>query len=199
MNFTLNKSTLLILSFCTLIIFAFYACSSDDEINPKTVEDYKTELSQIISSEKNVVKNCKLGYDKGNFRNELLFAETTYNYMLALNNAELVLAKPDLTIANILGANKSITGPGKAFNDNLFISDRRPLHEVIVFSDTLRVRTAVGTLTGQVSTEAKNAFSIAISKAKTVRSASSTIERQVTEAVEKLKLELEIFQKTIKK
>lgn len=198
MNFQMKNYKLALSAILLAVVVGFSSCSSDDdEVELKTVQEYKTELSTLVAAEKEAVKNCKVGYNKGDFRSELNYADYTYNYMAALVSAEAVLAKSDLTIAQIFAANKSLSAPGKLFNDNIFISDRRPIHELIVFSDTLRVRTPVGTLTGQVSAEAKNTFTAAISKAKTTRSAASTIERQVTEAVDKLKIELEAFQKAI--
>ncbi len=183
--------------FVFLIGFGIVACSTDEDIVPKTLEEYKNEFSAIVTAEKAKVESCVVGYNKGDFRSELLFPEYRFNYMSALVSAEKVLAKPDVTIAEIFAANKSITSSGKAFNDNLFISDRRPIHELIVVCDTLRVRTPEGTAVGQAPAAARSAFSTAITKAKTVRSASTTIERQVTAAVEELNQELTIFQKAI--
>ncbi len=199
MKFNRYKTNFVLIAMLFTLVFGFSACESEEEVIPKTVAEYKSEMSAIVASEKEIVKNCKVGYNKGDFRSELNYADFTYNYMLALVKAETSLGQADLKIADVLAVNKSLTAPGKAFNDNLYISDRRPIHELIIFSDTLRVRTAVGTAVGQVAIEDRNTFSAAISKAKSTRSATTTIERQVTEAVDKLKIELEAFQKAIKK
>ena len=197
MKFMKNKTSILLYSLILGLFIGFSSCESDDEITPKTLDEYKTELSTIVTAEKAKVQTCVVGYDKGNFKSELLFADYRYNYMAALVSAETVLAKSELTIADIVEANKAITAPGKAFNDNLYISDRRPIHELIVFCDTLRVHTPEGTLTGQAPADARNTFMAAVSKAKSVRSSSYTIERQVLEAVEVLKKALEVFQAAI--
>lgn len=197
---TINiKSTILLFSFILAIAIGFNACNADDEdiVIPKTLEEYKTELSDLVASEKSVVQNCIVGYNKGDFKSELYFAEYTYDYMAALVSAENVLAKPDLTIADIMAANKSLTSPGKLFNDNIFISDRRPLNDLIVVCDTLYNQTPTGTEPGMAPAEAKSQFKSDISDAKTVRGRSTTIDRQVTEAVDKLNLDLATFQNAI--
>ncbi len=198
MKYIKFNSQFLLFSLIVLMGVGNAACIKDDEkVVPKTLDEYKTELSQIVGSEKGVVQNCVVGYDKGNFKSELLFADITSAYLSVLGDAETVLAMPDLTIADIMAANKAITSPGKDFNDNLWISDRRPIHELIVFCDTLRVHTPEGTEIGMASAEAINTFTLAITAAKAVRGASSSIERQIIEAVEKLNLALEIFQEAI--
>lgn len=199
MKFIKSNSTILFFSLFVLVTIGFSACSSDDEVEviPKTLEEYKAELSAIVSSEKEIVQNCVVGYNKGDFKNELFFADYTYNYIVVLLEAEQVLAKPDLTIADIFAANYAISAPGKAFNDNIWTSDRRPIHERIVFCDTLRVHTPEGIEVGMCPPEPRNAFIAEISKAKSVRSASSTLDRQVIQAVENLNLALSIFEEAI--
>lgn len=191
------KNHKLILLFAVFIGLGIVACNTDDEIVPKTLQEYKEELSAIVAAEKVKVENCVVGYNKGDFRSEIYYQDYRFNYMSALVAAEKVLAKPDVTIAEIFAANKSITSPGKAFNDYLFISDRRPIHDLIVICDTLRVHTPAGTEIGMAPSAARDVFTSAISKAKSVRSSSTAIERQVTEAVEKLNLELTNFKKAI--
>lgn len=199
MKFMTKISAILIFSITGLFSLGIMSCEKDaeDEVIPKTLEEYKEELSEIVSSQILIVQNCKVGYDKGDYRDELTFEENTTNYLNLLLEAEEVLNMADVTIADIIQANVSVSAAGKAFNDNLFISDRRPIHELIVYCDTLRVHTEVGTEPGQVAEEPRIVFGEAISKAKTVRSASTTIERQVTAAVEELNGELEVFEDAI--
>lgn len=201
MKFIEDKSIILAFGFLTLFGLGFFGCNADleEEVIPRTLEEHKTELSNIIASEKVVVQNCVVGYNKGDFKTELNYPEYTGDYMAALLEAEAVLAGTGITITDVIEANMAITPPGKLFNDNIWISDRRPIHELIVFSDTLRVHTPVGTEVGSAPQEAHDQFSAAISSAKSVRSRSSAIDRQITEAVEKLDPELEIFQEAIVK
>ena len=118
---------------------------------------------------------------------------------VAVKAAEAVLAKPDLTIADIMAANYALSAPGKAFNDNVFISDRRPIHELIIYCDTLRVHTPIGSEVGAAPQEAHDEFNAAITDAKSVRSRGTTIDRQVTAAVDSLNPELVIFEGAIVK
>ena len=195
-----NYKVLLVSVFTILgIVFTGCEMERETEITPKTLEQYKADLSGIVSSEKAIVENCVVGYNKGDFRNETLFPEYTADYLAALVAAEAVLAKPDLTIADIMAANYDLSSPGKLFNDELFISDRRPIHELIIYCDTLRVHTPIGTEAGSAPQEAHDQFNAAIVEAKGVRSRGTTIERQVTEAVDKLNPELEIFENAIVK
>lgn len=176
----------------------FYACNTDNDIIPKTLEEYKAELSYIVTSEKEVVGYCVMGYDKGNFRiDTILYLETTAEYMDVLNDADSIMAIDGLTIADVMFANDLISRPGKTFNDNTYNSDRRPLQEVIVYSDTLRVNTPEGTEPGMAPAEALARFGDAISVAKYWRSSSITIDRQVTAEVDSLNSELEVFENAI--
>jgi hypothetical protein len=198
MKFLKHKSTALIGVILISLGFGVSSCESDNEVVPKTLEQYKAELSQIVSSEKETVSSCVMGYDKGNFKiDTLLFIETTTDYKNALKDADSILAIEGLTIADVMEANYLISKPGKVFNDNTWISDRRPLQEAIVYCDTLRVHTPEGTEPGMAPKEARDRFGVAISEAKSIRGASTTIERQVTAATEDLNLELEVFKEAI--
>lgn len=199
MKFIKDNSALLLFSLLILTIVGFSACNKEDEteVIPKTLEEFKSDLSEIIAREKPIVENCEVGYDKGNFKDSLYYFDYRYDYMLAIISAEATLAKTDLTIADIFEANEALADAGKPFKDMLWISDRRPLQEVIVISDTLRVHTPEGTEPGMAPAEAREQFMAAISAAKSVRGRSSTIQRQVTAAVIELNGELEIFKEAI--
>ncbi|MCB8993989.1 MAG: hypothetical protein H6538_00100 [Bacteroidales bacterium] len=197
MKFLKINNKALLFSFFMGIALVFGSCAKDETVVPKTLDEYKAELSKIVSIEKPKVQNCVVGYNKGDFKSDLLYPDVTYTYMLALVSAEQVLAKPDLTIANIFAANKALSSPGKDFNANLWISDRRPIHELIVFCDTLRAHTPEGFEVGMCPPEPRNAFIAEISAAKSVRSSSTALDRQVLAAVDKLNLALGIFQEAI--
>ena len=199
MKFIISNSTILL--FALIMGMGFSACDADneDDIVLKTLEQYKTELSQLVASEKVIVQNCVVGYNKNDFRSDEFYLEYTGNYMAALLAAEAVLSKPDLTIADIMAANYALTAPGKAFNDNTWISDRRPIHELIIYCDTLRVHTPIGSEVGAAPQEAHDEFNAAITDAKSVRSRGTTIDRQVTAAVDSLNPELVIFEGAIVK
>lgn len=198
MKFIKFKFNYLLTGFLLAVAIGFYACNSEDEMVPKTLEQYRVELNEIVSSEKETVRNCVMGYDKGNFRiDTILFLEATTEYLNALNDAEIILTTEGITIADVMDANYLISKPGKVFNDNVWISDRRQLNEAIVYSDTLRVRTPEGNEPGMAPKEARDRFGNAIIKAKQVRGSSSSIVRQVIAATEELNLELEIFVEAI--
>lgn len=194
------KTNLFILA--AVVLTGFSSCRAIDEetvIVPKTLEQYKQEMSAFVASEKNLVQNIVIGYNKGDFKSSTNFDTYPAAYLTVLNAAEAVLARPDVTIADIVNANKTLAVPGRNFTGSLWISDRRPLHEAIVAAEALNTATVVGIEPGQVSQEAKTAFAAAITAAKSVRGASATIERQVADAVVKLEEAKQVFNAAIVK
>lgn len=164
------------------------ACSSDNEtiVVPKTLEQYKQEFGAYVAAQLDVVNSCVVGYNKGDFRSSTNYDTYTAAYRAVLEAAQSVLEDPEVTIADIVDANQYLASPGKNFTNSLFISDRRPLHEVILECDSINSAIADGTEPGQVDPAARFPFTEAIAAAKVVRSASATVERQVAEGVEKL-------------
>lgn len=164
------------------------ACSNDAEtvIIPKTLAEYKQEFHDFVTSQLEIVENCEWGYNKGDFRSKTNFDAYTTAYKTQLEAALLVLQQENLTIADIIKANSTLAVAGKNFQNNLYISDRRPLHEVIVVCEALNEEIVVGSSTGQVDNDAKVEFTAAIEKAKVIRNATTTVERQVAEAVDEL-------------
>lgn len=198
MKYINHISKIILATTFVAIAVAFYSCDSDSEVVPKTLEQYKAEMDAIVSSEKEVVGNCVMGYDKGNFRiDTTLYLESTADYMKALEIADSILSMDGVTIADVMDANYIITKPGDVFNDNIWISDRRPLDDKIKECEALQKNTPEGNEPGMAPVEAHERFSSAISSGKSVRGRSSTIDRQVTEAVTELEEERTIFQESI--
>lgn len=175
----------------------FTGCADEEGITPKTTDQYRQELSGFIASEKSAVEKCVVGYNKGDFKTAAIFETTKTAYLAVLTAAGSALDKADITISDIIGIQKTLATPGKAFVSNLWISDRRPLNDAIVSAEELNNNTAEGTGKGQAPPAAKTTFADAISQAKAVRGASTTIDRQVTEAVEKLSAARLVFQNAI--
>jgi hypothetical protein len=168
----------------------FSSCTKDEPtvIVSKTAEDYKLQMSQFVASEKAIIDACVIGYNKGDFKvaSTSNFVPYKTAYQTVLTAAETVLNKQGVTIAEIVASNKTLATAGKNFNGTLFISDRRPLVDPIIAAEALNTATVVGTAVGQVAQEVKTTFTAAVSAAKATRDASTTIERQVEEAVVKL-------------
>lgn len=188
------KSFLKISLFFFAFVLAFSSCTKEEEtvIIPKTLDTYKLEFSLFIASEKATVTACVVGYDKGNFKVASTSNFTKYKdaYMVLLTTAETVVNNANVTIADIVAANKSLNNttntiatPGKTFLANIFISDRRPLVDPIIAAETLNTATLAGTAVGQVPTAAKTTFTAAITATKATRDAATTIDRQVTDGV----------------
>lgn len=193
---TFNKINFILI----LVLALFASCeSTESTIELKTLEEYKTELNDFVVREKATVANCVVGYNKGDFRSSINYDAFKDAYSTALSNAETVLKKTDLSIADIVGANKMLGASGKDFTSSLWISDRRPLNDAIVEAEALYNNTEEGSNAGQAPAAAKAAFLTAINAAKTVRGATATIERQVEAAVKKLADDRALFVNSIAK
>jgi len=121
------------------------------------------------------------------------FVSYSAAYLTALIADSAVIAKPNVTIAELVVANTSLSVPGKAFWGKINISDRRALNDLIVTATTLNTSAAVGSLTGNVSQAAKTAFTTAISTATTTRDALTTIDRQVADGITALNVSIKAF------
>jgi hypothetical protein len=177
--------------------FVLSSCKVDEPtvITPKTSDQYIKEFTQFVTSESATVRNCKVGYDKGNFTpvSTTSFASYKAAYLTALIADSAVIAKPNVTIAELVIANTSLAVPGKAFWGKINISDRRPLNDLIATATTLNNNAVVGSLTGNVSQAAKTAFTSAITTATTTRDALTTIDRQVTDGITALNVSIKAF------
>ena len=168
------------------LVFITTSCAKDEEATPpKTIEQHRQELTQFATTEKTMVEAVVIGYDKGNFMvaQTSTFTSKKTAYLKVLDAALVLVTSPSLTMKNITDTYKSFGVPGQAFQNSLFISDRRPLQDLIVPCEALNAATTVGTAPGQVSQEAKTAFTNAITAAKKTRDLSTTIDRQVADGV----------------
>ncbi|MDX9748336.1 MAG: hypothetical protein RBT57_07525 [Paludibacter sp.] len=184
-----------------IVLSAFFACTTDEEtvIVPKTLEQYKKEMQDFVTSQLNIVNACVVGYNKGDFRSSTNYDAYTAAYRAKLTAAQTELSKTGLTIQDVVKVNTSLATDGKNFQTNLYISDRRPLNDVVVACEALNTATPEGTAQGQVPAAAKLAFTNAIAAAKVVRNATTTVERQVTEEVGKLNSAKKAFEDAIVK
>ncbi len=193
------KQTVFLLMISVLLVVSsgLFSCTSDEEttIVPKTLAEHKAQFSAFITAEKMVVDSCVIGYNKGNFRVSSTSSFDSYKtaYLTALNAAMVVVNDSNVTIEKIVTSNKTLATPGKAFNASLFISDRRTLNDSIVVADALKTATLVGTAVNEVADSSKVTFTAAITKAKATRDASTSIQRQVDDAVLELGLAKTIF------
>lgn len=179
----------------------FLSCTMEEEtvIIPRTLDQYKSELLQFVNAQIVVVDNCVVGFNRGDFRSAANFVAFTTAYRTQLTAALATLNNPNLTIADVVLANSSLTAAGRNFQTNLFISDRRPLNDVIVECEALDSATPEGTGVGQAPPSAKAAFAASIAAARIVRNATTTIERQVSEEVVKLNAARQVFLNAIVK
>lgn len=184
-----------------MVMSAFVACTTEEEtvIVPKTVEEYKAQMQEFITSQLAVVNSCVVGYNKGDFRSSTNFEPFTTAYRNRLTAAQTELNKSGLTIADVVKANTSLATDGKNFQTNLYISDRRPLNDLVVACEALNTATPEGTARGEVSSAVKLTFTNAIAASKIVRNATTTVERQVAEEVVKLNAAKKAFEDAIVK
>jgi len=183
----ISKLYLLILFFGV----SLSSCTVEDPVvvTPKTFDQYLQSAIQFYKSERLIVDSCKVGYNKGNFTPVSATSFSTYktNYLAALKSDSAIIFNPSVTIAQILTANNALSTPGKAFWGKILISDRRELNDSITSCTNLNNKILVGTGAGNVIQEAKTNFLTAIGTASTTRDASTTIDRQVADALTLLK------------
>ncbi|MDO9633577.1 MAG: hypothetical protein Q7J05_00855 [Paludibacter sp.] len=182
-----------------MVISVFGACTMEEEtvIIPKTLEQYKQEFQEFVTSQIDFVDNCVNGYNKGDFRSTINYGPYTTNYKTKLVAALAVLDKADLKIEDIAKAYTTFAAEGKLYQAEIFISDRRPLHELIVACDALNTATPDGSSSGSVNPADRVPFAAAIAAAKVKRTATALVERQVQEEVDKLNAAKQAFESAI--
>lgn len=173
------------------------SCTKDPEmiVNPKPLSQYLAEQIQFVNSELTFVRGIKaVGYNKNEYSVSLNAATATAfvtikaAYLAALQSDSAILVSPTVTIPQVIAANQALSAPGKAFWAGINLCDKRPLNEAVVTATALNTTTLVGTAAGNVTAEAKTVFTAAVKAATTTRDASTTIlDRQVSEAIDKLK------------
>ena len=198
---SINIKNLLTYTVGLVLMAMAFGCGEEETVIPRDVQEYLDDLSIIVETEKAAVQTCEVGYNKGDFKvfEEMDFDTVTNRYLDSLIRAEEIMAIPGVTIEELMYANRAITVPGDEFHARVFISDRRPLQEAIVFCDTLRVNTPVGAEAGQAPHEADSIFKVAIDEAKYWRNLATTIDRQVAAETDSLNQELAVYQAAINK
>jgi hypothetical protein len=187
MKATYIKTNTLLLILIVTFSFLFSSCEKDGDepAVPRTTEDYIAVFTKLIASERALLDTCIVGYNKNDFKqgSSTNFVPYKTAYKLVLDTASARLNKSGITIAKIIELDKTLSTPGKNFWGSLFTSDRRPLNDAIVKSEALNTATVSGTGAGQSLADPKATFTAAITKAKTTRDATVTIDRQVTDAI----------------
>jgi hypothetical protein len=183
----------------SLVVWSSSCTKEDEAAQPKTIEEHRQELTQFATLEKALVDSTIIGYDKSNFMvaSTSKFASQKAAYLKVLDTALSLVVRPIITMKNITDTYKSFGVPGQAFHNSLFISDRRPLNDLVVECELLNTATAVGTTTGQVSEAAKADFTKAIADAKKTRDLITTIDRQVADGVTILTTAKQAFEAAI--
>lgn len=165
-----NNYTILLFSLFAIILIGFTACEEEKAVEPVALEDFKNDLSNLVSSEKQLVQNTKKGYNIGEiYASDSVFAVITGDYLDSLIVAEGIIATPNVTFEDLYYANWVINAPGIRFHDELFIADKRALNDLVGECDTLRSNTPVGDLPGHAPVAADSTFGAAITIAKNVR------------------------------
>lgn len=164
------RFTFLLFGLITVMLIGFSACEKEEAVEEITVEDYKNELSLLVSSEKELVESTTLGYDVGEiFASDSIFGLITGDYLDSLMVAEGIISKADVIFEELYYANFAITTVGRRFHSEVFIADKRALNDLIGECDTLRVNTPVGTEPGEAPFKADSVFTVAVSAAKFIR------------------------------
>jgi hypothetical protein len=184
----------------------FSACTKEGEIvvTPKLLSEYIADMKPFVNAELPVVRNCIVGYDKGNYSVSLnavtATALTTVKaaYLAVLKADSALIVSPAVSIPQLVAGNQTLGAPGKVFWTGINLCDKRSLNDAITAANTLNSSVTVGTTPGTVPQAAKTTFTADIKTASTTRDAvTTTIDRQVTAAIDKLKTATATFNAAI--
>ena len=202
-----NIASFLILA-SVILAGGLNSCTKEEPIvvTPKTLGEYVAQMGPFVSSELPFVRNCVVGYDKNNYSVALnavtATALTTIKaaYLTVLKADSALIVSSTVTIPQLVAGNQALGAPGKAFWTGINLCDKRPLNDAITAATTLNNSILAGTTPGTVPTAAKTLFAADIKAATTTRdAATTTIDRQVTEAISKLKASTATFNAAILK
>jgi hypothetical protein len=185
----------------------FNSCTKDPAIivTPKRLSEYVSQYLPFVNSELSFARSIKVvGYNKNEYSVSInavtatSLATVKAAYLTALAADSAILVSATVTIPQIVSGNQALGAPGKAFWAAINQCDKRPLNDAIVTANALNITISVGTAIGNVPATAKTAFTSAIAAATTTRDASTTtVDRQVTEAIDKLKIGTAAFNTAI--
>ena len=196
--------------FLLLLVFTagLTSCAKEGmiEVTPKTLPEYLAQMGPFVNAELPIVRNSVVGYDKNNYSVSLNAVAATAltavkaAYLTVLKADSALIVSPSVTIPQLVAGNLTLGAPGKVFWTGINLCDKRPLNDAIVAANTLNTSTLAGTTSGTVPTAAKTTFTTAIAAAVTTRdAATTTIDRQVTEAMTKLSDATNSFKAAINK
>lgn len=173
-------------------------------VTPKLLSEYVAEMAPFVNAELPIVRNCVVGYDKGNYSVSLNAVTATAltavkaAYLTALKADSAIIVSPAVTIPQLVAGNQSLGAPGKVFWTGINQCDKRPLNDAITAATTLNNSILVGTTPGTVPLAAKTTYTADIKTASNTRDATSTtIDRQVAAAIDKLKTSTAAFNAAI--
>ena len=202
-----NSENRILLLFLSLMIGGiFNSCTKEGEIvvTPKLLSEYVAEMAPFVKAELPVVRNTIVGYDKSNYSVFLNAVPATAltvvkaAYLTVLKADSALIASPTVTIPQLVAGNQTLGAPGKAFWIGINLCDKRLLNDAVVAANTLNNSVPAGTTPGTVPLAAKTTYTNDIKIATTTRDATTTtIERQVSMAIDKLKTATSAFNAAI--
>ena len=189
-----------------VLILCFNSCTKEGviEVTPKTLPEYLAQMVPFVNSELPVVRNCVVGYNKNNYSVSLNAVSATSltvvkaAYLAALKADSAIFVSAGVTIPQIVAGNQALGAPGKVFWTGVNLVDKRSLNDAITAANALNTGTLAGTAPGNVPLAAKTVYTTSIAAASTTRDAvTTTIDRQVSEAITKLTDATNVFKTAI--
>ncbi len=173
-----------------IMVIGFNSCDPDEVsvVVPKNLEAYKSDLQKLIDIEIVRVQNCVVGYNINDFRpaSSANFNKYTADFLKVLLIADSILKKPDVKIEEIALANQTLSAPGKLFKNSLWTADRRALNDSIVSYALFNSSITVGSVSGNVLQDVKSDSDLALGFAATIRDQTTSVDRQITVAIDTL-------------
>jgi hypothetical protein len=204
----MKNITKILILVSVILVGVLNSCTKEEAIvvTPKTLNEYVAQMGPFVSAELPFVRNCVVGYDKNNYSAALNAVTATSlstikaAYLTVLKADSALIVSPTVTIPQLIAGNQALGAPGKAFWTGINLCDKRPLNDAITAATTLNNSILAGTTPGTVPAAAKTTFTADIKAASTTRDANTTtIDRQVTEAISKLKTSTNTFNAAILK
>lgn len=202
------KYKFLLLLISLIEIGGLASCTKEQVFDqtPKTLAEYIAQMKPFVNAELPIVRNSVVGYDKNNYSVSLNAVSATSltvvkaAYLTALKADSALIVSPNVTITQLVAGNQTLGAPGKVFWTGINLCDKRPLNDAVVAANTLNTATLAGTTPGTIPLAAKTTFATAIAAATTTRDAvSTTLDRQVSDAISKLASATTVFKAAINK
>jgi hypothetical protein len=198
----INKISFLFL-LIILLGMSMSSCTNEDPVvlQTKPTEQFIKQYKDFYTIDRAILDSSKIGYLKGNFNTsqQLNFTKYYNAYLADLRIDSALLAKPGVTLAELVAINKSMATSGFNFISRINVCDRKELADSLVSANkvysSLTAYTGFnGFASGKVLSYDKGLLLVAISQAQPARDSATYVISQVKKAITILQTAIPAFQ-----